>query len=229
MSFGGLTKKKPVIEIPRNTSSYTSTRTYYRRSFWERFSDRVADIGNWFAEHAENVLSIFCVITLIALVVAGVGYVISVWINEGFFMAILAAILTGVVGVIGWYVIAFVIVVGVNLVMYGFRFIFWNGWSLLLTLLVGLTIGGYVLINNSSTSDTHQQRVGTEVVQPATELYQCTASSLNVRTAPSTNSTVIGTLQKNQSIEVYEIKDGFARISYKGQRGYVSVRFLRKI
>ncbi len=229
MSFGGLTKKKPVIEIPRNTSSYTSARTYYRRSFWDRFSDGVADIGNWFAEHAENVLNIFCIIALIALVVAGVGYVISVWINEGFFMAILAAILAGVVGVIGWYVIAFVVVVGVNLVMYGFRFIFWNGWSLLLTLLVGLSIGGYVLINNSSTNFSRPKQVKTEVVQPATEFYQCTASSLNVRTAPNTNSTVLGTIQKNQSVEVYEIKDGFARISYKGQTGYVSIRFLKKI
>ena len=51
MSFGNLTSARPVINIPRNTQSFTqrTSGTFRRRSLWSRFNDTVADIGNWFA------------------------------------------------------------------------------------------------------------------------------------------------------------------------------------
>jgi hypothetical protein len=59
-----------------------------------------------------------------------------------------------------------------------------------------------------------------------TETYYCKANSLNVRIAPSTSAAVIGTIKKNQRIEVYDIQNGFARIDYYGSVGYVSADWI---
>ena len=224
MSFRGLANRTPVIEIPRNPSR-GSTTTYYRESWWSRFSDGVADIGNWFADHAEKVLGIVSIIAIVLLVISCVGYVIGVWVKEGFFMALLAAVLAGVVGVIGWYVISIVVVIGVNLFMYGFRFIFWNGWTLMITLVIILSITGFNIYEHHRIM---HSSASTEVVQLSTETYECTASSLNIRSAASTQASVIGALKKGQTVEVYEVQDGFAHISLDGQEGYVSIRYLKK-
>ena len=58
--------------------------------------------------------------------------------------------------------------------------------------------------------------------------YTVTANSLNVRSAPNTNSNIIGSLKKGTQIEVIEIKSGWARIKYNKSTGYVSAKFISR-
>jgi cell wall-associated NlpC family hydrolase len=52
------------------------------------------------------------------------------------------------------------------------------------------------------------------------------ADSLNVRSAPNVLSKVLGKLSKNTIVEINKITLGFAEISYKGIKAYVSDKFL---
>lgn len=54
-------------------------------------------------------------------------------------------------------------------------------------------------------------------------------SSLNVRKSPSTEAAVIGTLTNNAIIEVFEIKDDFARIKFGEGEGYVNTTYIKKV
>lgn len=62
------------------------------------------------------------------------------------------------------------------------------------------------------------------------EKYEVISTSrLNVRNKPSTNSSVIGTLNPHEQIDVYSIIDSWAKISYKSRMAYVSSKYIRKI
>lgn len=62
------------------------------------------------------------------------------------------------------------------------------------------------------------------------EQYKVTATSLNIRSIPSlSNSRILGKLTKGECPSVIEIKNGWAKISYKGKTGYVKFQYLQKI
>lgn len=61
------------------------------------------------------------------------------------------------------------------------------------------------------------------------ELYQVTAASLNVRNKPSAQSEIIGKVQKGMSIDVIDVKDGFAHFDFMGVDGYASINYLKKV
>lgn len=227
MSFGNITKATPVIEIPRNTYTYTPTRSGSGPSLWSRFNNGVADIGNWFAEKCDIVLGWVSLITIVGIVIAGIVKIISTWSSHGFFTALLTSIVIVIVGVIAFYIAAIAIVIGVNVVMYGLRFLFWNGWTLLIALTLGT--GVWIYASNASRFNRTAQEPRTEIVMPVTQTYQCTAKVLNVRTAPDTSGGVLGVLRKGDTIEVYETENGFARISFNGNDGYVSLKYLNRI
>lgn len=225
MSFGSVT---PVIEIPKNYSTSTSysSRGSRRESLWSRFNNAIANLGNWFAGQVDNVISICCVLVILGIIITGLVYVIGAWTNQGFWWALLVAVGALIGGFIclgiSWYVINIV----VNVVMYGFRFLFWNGWTLLISLIIAVV--GWLWVANFTS---HSPRANTpiETVAPATQTYQCAAQVLNVRKSPNTYSNVIGILKKGQQVEVYETTNGFVRISYNGQNGYVSLKYLNRI
>ena len=56
----------------------------------------------------------------------------------------------------------------------------------------------------------------------------CTASSLRVRSKPSTSAKVIGSLSRGQSCQVVSASNGWSRIKYGGSYGYVSSDYLSK-
>lgn len=226
MSFRSVT---PVIEIPRNYSTSTSYSSWgsRRESLWSRFNNAVAKLGNWFADHVDNAIGICCGLALVGIVITGLVYVIGTWVNEGFGWALLVAVGAIIGGYIcfglSWYVVNIVI----NIVMYGFRFLFWNGWTLLISLVI--TAGAWLWAANYTPSYSPRASAPTETATPATQTFQCTADVLNIRTSPNTYSNVIGTLKKGQQVKVYETTNGFARISYNGQTGYVSLKYLNRI
>lgn len=229
MSFGNIPNATPVFEIPQNTSAYTSTSWSHsnRISLWTRFNRTITNIGNWFAEYAETVLGICTIILMVAIAIAAIVYVIGVWVDSGFWMALLAAFLVYIGCTIVWYIGAFIIVVVVNIVMYGLRLLFWNGWTFLIALILSTSFVIYVAIPSSSDTYFSQQR--TEILTPTTQTYVCTAkSTLNVRNSPNLSSNTIGKLRNGDEVEVLEILDGFARIKYGNGYGYASVKYLKR-
>lgn len=62
------------------------------------------------------------------------------------------------------------------------------------------------------------------------EVYKVTASALNVRNLPSTNnSTIIGQVRLNDTINVISIENNWAKFYYKSNVAYVSNKYLEKI
>lgn len=56
----------------------------------------------------------------------------------------------------------------------------------------------------------------------------CTASSLHVRSKPSTSAKSIGALTRGQKCQVVSASNGWSRIKYDGSYGYVSSEYLSK-
>lgn len=75
-----------------------------------------------------------------------------------------------------------------------------------------------------------QDGVAAPAGDTAAETYRVVnvSSSLNVRAMPSVQSEAIGQLSRGATVEVLEIKDGFARIRYNGGEGYVSTAYIEK-
>jgi len=59
--------------------------------------------------------------------------------------------------------------------------------------------------------------------------YKVNATALNVRKGPSTHSPSIGMVKKDQTITVYQIKSGWAYMSYGKLKGYVSSQYIKTI
>ena len=54
-----------------------------------------------------------------------------------------------------------------------------------------------------------------------------TATSLNVRSGPSTSNSVIGSLKQNDKVEVISESNGWSKIKFNGKEGYVSSTYLK--
>ncbi|MBB2482263.1 N-acetylmuramoyl-L-alanine amidase [Bacillus sp. APMAM] len=59
--------------------------------------------------------------------------------------------------------------------------------------------------------------------------YIVTATSLNVRKGPGADYAKVGLLNKNYKVTVYEIKNGWASITYGSIKGYVSTAYLKAV
>ncbi|WP_346045920.1 SH3 domain-containing protein, partial [Paraclostridium tenue] len=60
-----------------------------------------------------------------------------------------------------------------------------------------------------------------------TKIKVVTATSLNVRSGPSTSNALIGSLRNNEKVEVISENNGWAKIKYNGRLGYVSSVYLK--
>ncbi|MCM1110977.1 MAG: SH3 domain-containing protein [Clostridium sp.] len=240
-TFGG-PSVRPVISIPRNQTRQPRqarynpevSRDYWptprRRSLWQRFNDGVTSIGNWFATNQEDIIGWLCVVAMIAIIGTAIAAVIAAWVNEGFWTAVITAIVAAIGGTIAWYAAAFVIGFIMNIVLYGIRFLFWNGWTLLIAIVAAL---GLLIYNGSGSAyaSNSPSAAGSELIEqvvtdPATRTYRCTARTLNIRSYASTSGPIIGTLRKGDLVEVYDTDDGFARVSRNGSWGYISAEYL---
>ena len=67
--------------------------------------------------------------------------------------------------------------------------------------------------------------MNTNASQPTTYTVQTNGARLNVRSAAGSGN-IIGKLQNRQQVTVYEISNGWARIDFNGQNGYVSASYL---
>ena len=66
-------------------------------------------------------------------------------------------------------------------------------------------------------------------VMVSAKQYQVTASKLNVRNAPDTSGKVVGSLSQNATVEVNRISGGWAEITFKGQKAYISAQYITPV
>ena len=187
-------------------------------SGWDRFNDSISSIGEWFEEKGEIIqgILVFLIIAIYAIVV------IAAWINEGFWSALLAGIIGAVIGGIAVYAIAIVS----SIVLWLLQLIFRNAWTFIITMVLVLVF--FILPMISFSSDDYDYNEYSYVEPQTSDTYYCTANSLNIRQAPSTTATSIGSLSLNERVEVLEIVGDFAKINYKGHIGYVSTKYISR-
>ncbi|MEH6851822.1 SH3 domain-containing protein, partial [Bacillus pseudomycoides] len=53
------------------------------------------------------------------------------------------------------------------------------------------------------------------------------ATNLNIRQQPTTQSKIVGKVKQGTTVKVLEIQKDWAKISYDGKEGYVSLQFLK--
>lgn len=223
---------KPKIQSNYNTkitSSYSrnpaydiySSYNYKKSSIWDRINDTIKSVGNWIDDIIEPVSGW---ISLIAILIGIIC--LAIWVFSDFNILYIIFRLIGacIIGYISMIGLGFALL-GIELVMKAIRFIFWNVWTLLIALIIA--IGCLVYTTHGSTSYNNASKVQTVIHKH--EIYRCTATVLNVRSMPTQNSRVIGTLRKGQEVEVIKIEKDFATIMYNGQKGYVSLKYLNKI
>jgi|GEM_PF-1709573 len=80
--------------------------------------------------------------------------------------------------------------------------------------------------SQSSTSSSSSSSSGSET-SSAVATGTVTASTLNVRSGPSTSYSKVGTLRSGQSVSIYSTSNGWAKINYSGTTAYVASMYLR--
>ena len=215
---GGMTRPAPAA-----TSTYTAPRAYARRpSVWRRFNAAIADFGNWIDDHIETFSNW---ITVISVVIAAIGLICWVFNDSNIFYIICRIIGACIFGGI------LMVLIGIQAYILGMalkivRYVFWSGTTLLVTLGLALGIWAYVAITNNSAYEPEHIEA---VVRSEAVTYECTAYELNIRSLPNTSSAVLGKISIGDQIEVLDEINGFAHITYKGQDGYLSLKYLKKI
>lgn len=222
------TAPSPRINIPVRESSYSysySSRysTPWYEHIWNRFDNAISSIGNFLADKGFSAAELITGISVWIYAIGLIIWVIGKWSSDGFLWAIVyafgAMIMFGIgcigIGLFSWLL---------QLIVGALRFVFWNGVSFLSVLAV---IIAFSCLSNCTGAKTHEYVSNqTETYTPTYPKYECTAEVLNVRTHPNTTSHVVGTLRKGNQVEVIDTENGFAAIDYKGQRRYVSLKYL---
>lgn len=232
--YGQIIRRAPrPIPIQENTSyapyqaaAQTGGYTYYRYSLWDRFSNFITGIGNWIAGSVENIVTVLTYILIVALCI---GFIYSLT-SLGWFWGIVVGIFTaGIAYYVGMAIVAVSSVV-FYLVLAVFRYIFYSGVTFLIALALAATITGLCLYQVAGNRSAHPANTETQYVARPSTKYRCTSSSvLNIRSAPNTSSKVVGTLKRGETVDVFEISDGFALIEYNGQDAYVSTKYISRI
>ena len=189
----------------------------------ERFGERIDD--------SIDSVSDSSVWTIIIGIIGAIGLIAAAISTDSIFWGIVVAFFGLGIGyyvvLIGGVIISFI----ARFILYIFRYLFYNIYTVILAILitVGVVIGPRIneLIDNRSGAETvvNVPNADTEV----SITYYCTASSvLNIRSSPNEDAKVIGTIKHGQSIQVYNIVDGYAKFKYGSGYGYASTKYLRK-
>ncbi|MEM5644361.1 SH3 domain-containing protein [Bacillus cereus] len=87
---------------------------------------------------------------------------------------------------------------------------------------------GYVSLEFVKLEAGKQEEKPVENIKNGTqEVGTINATSLRVRSAANTSSTILGTLKNGEKITVLGKANGWAKISYQGKEGYVSLEFVK--
>lgn len=225
------------VAPPRsNAPSYTPSYSY-RESWWSRFKDKIGDfndmiedLGKWFYYNVYEAGEIGGKILVGGIIIASVIGVFLAWANDGFGMALLAAFIGSIVCYVFMGIGRVVLELFIEGIMYIFRYLFYNAWTLLWTIVFVAMIITLSMLSSGNISSSDNFAEPQEYITPATQTYCCTANTvLNIRSAPDGSANVIGTLKSGQHIQVYNIVDGYAKFDYRDGYGYVSTKYLKMI
>lgn len=226
--------KKSSVTIPSTPlPHYTPTTKNSMRSsggLWRRMNNAIEGFGERIDDSIDSV-SDSSVWTIIIGIIGAIGLIAAAISTDSIFWGIVVAFFGLGIGyyvvLIGGVVISFI----ARFILYIFRYLFYNIYTVILAILitVGIIIGPRIneLIDNRPGAETVvvAPNANTEV----STTYYCTASSvLNIRSSPNEDAKVIGTIKHGQSIQVYNIVDGYAKFKYGSGYGYASTKYLRK-
>ncbi len=88
-----------------------------------------------------------------------------------------------------------------------------------------LTLTAPVSVFATENTSTEQSASGYEVKDTSLTCYVNSEKGLNVRSGPSTDYSVIGTLSNGSKIEVTGESGGWYRFDYKGKDGFVATKY----
>ena len=124
-----------------------------RPSLWYRFDKGVAGIGNWFGYKMHEVSDWMMQAWIWFLAAYVIIVLIAVWVNEGFFTALLSGIviffIIGVLASILEFIVALITLIVKFITCIPFfilRCIFYRGWTLVLSLLCGCGYLTYLIL-----------------------------------------------------------------------------------
>ncbi len=220
-----------LVNIPRSnihSGSQERTTNYiysYRKSLWQRFDDFITDIGDWFAKNIDDAPDIVAFILAGIYVIGALAMIIYTWINEGFGWAILAFVISVALGYVGLIAIGIVNLI-CRFIMGALRLYFYSGASfLIVNILIFSCLGLFMADKNFSS----KVKAKTEISAPATIEYICTANEfINIRVSPNTKANVLGRVKRGESVQVYEIKNGFAKVKWGSGYGYANAKYIKK-
>lgn len=217
------------LEKQRKQQPIKPTQDYYyypQKSLWEKFDDFITGIGDWFANNIDDAPELLTGILCILYIICAIIATIAAWINEGIGYAILMVVIAAIVGYICFWAI-FIVQLISKFIMGILRLYFYSGASfLIVNILIATCIVFSVLDNNSSSSRIKSQ---TEISAPATTEYICIANEfINIRVSPNTQANVLGKVKRGETVQVYEIKNGFAKVKWGSGYGYANAKYIKK-
>lgn len=212
------------------TSSYTPYSSLYGRSnLWSRLNSFIENIGEWLRDNTEALsnniaIGVFFLVCAIAIIGA-----FAVWIDEGFWSFVVYSIIGYLVMYYGGLIVTGIMMYVLRIPIFILGLIFYNAYVLLIAIIISLGVLFYN-VNDWSFKPTDPCAVNTTTNIPTATRYKCTANTiLNVRKEANSSSQIIGTIQRNAIVDVYDISNGFARIKYKNQDAYISKKYIVKI
>ena len=219
----------PSIPLPNYTPT-TKNSMRFSGGLWRRMNNAIQGFGEWIDDIIDSA-SNPVVWTIIIGIIGAIGLITAAISTDSIFWGIVVVFFGLGIGYyvvfIGGTVISFI----VRCILYIFRYLFYNIYTVILAILitVGIIIGPRIneLIDNRSGAKTVvvAPKVNTEV----TTTYYCTASDvLNIRSLPTKDAKVIGAIRRGQYVQVYSIVDGYAKFKYGSGYGYASIKYLRK-
>lgn len=216
------------ITIRHNTRSYSRS-NFHRSSLWSRFNYFIENVGEWLRDNTEAISNNIAIGGFfLACAIAIIGAIV-VWINEGFWYFVGYAIIGYLVMYYGGLLITGIMMYALRIPIFILGLIFHNAYVLLITIAISLGVLFYN-VNDWSFQPKESRVVNTTTNIPTTTHYKCTANTfLNVRKEPNSSSQIIGTIQRNAIVDVYDISNGFAKIKYNNSYAYVSVKYLQKL
>jgi len=189
---------------------------------WNQVNDFITDIGEWIEENREafanNISVVFYFLVWIGLAIGVIGQLFS-----SFWSALLTAIIGGIIVYYAAAIGMFILMWTLQIFFYITRYIFYNIYTLLLTILL---IASFCFSDQIYKPKDNNTIVSTPtILQPN---YYCDVkTTLKVREYPRINSKEIGQLKRHEEVHVYSIDNNFAKIDFKGRIAYASADYLK--
>ena len=89
---------------------------------------------------------------------------------------------------------------------------------------IGQNFGNVAFVSLPNTSNNLSSQQNN--IETRTSRYRVSTNKLNVRSLPSTRSSILGQLSNMEYVEVYNITDGWAEIEFMGERSYISEKYI---